>query len=103
MRCWRLLVLTLIVYANPVFAAQMIESNPFPAGYGGGGGPSGVNVRDIPNSPEPPASSPRIDVPQGQSTNPNGDIPLPGTPMIQAPPAASSIHIQNDGTVLLRR
>jgi len=95
MKSWRLLVL-ILVYATPGFAGQMIESNPPPPGYGGGGGgPSGINVRDIPNSPAPSVNSPSVDVPQAPSTNPNGDIPPPGTPMIQVPPPNNSIHMQN--------
>lgn len=78
-------VFLMLFLATPVLAGQEIEANPTPPGYlGGGGGPSGTTLKNLPNSP--PLSVPGTEVPDSKPPkNPNGDVPPSGTPLITPP------------------
>ena len=65
-----------------------VDPNPTPPGYVQGGGPSGFQLRDLPNAPpvKPDTKHPAIEIPELEGRySPIGDVAPPDTPTVPYP------------------
>jgi hypothetical protein len=95
-------VMLMCFCVGSVLATEPVGPNPLPPGYIQGGGPSGFEVRDLPNArlgPDP--NKPMLEAPDHtRGENPNGDTAPPGVPTIDAP-SGPRYQQRKEGTVRL--